>query len=150
MGTIAESFRLARMSRLMLILTLAPLALPLGFLASAAFGKSQLLGPAVFVVAIYSWVWLRFRPTQFVVRPEVPEVIWPLKRRRIRRDGISGVRLIDARELRREMGWCLRVGAGGCGVDSAGCGRGSGESCRSTSRAPTAWWGSSESAAGRG
>ena len=101
------------MSRLMSILTLALLALPLGFLASAAFGKTRLVGPAVLVVAIYSWIWLRFRPTRFVVRPEVLEVIWPLKRRRMRREGISGVRLIDVRELQREVGWCMRVGAGG-------------------------------------
>jgi len=101
------------MSPLILTLTLGLLAVPLVFLASVVFGKKLLVGPAVFVVAIYSWVWLRFRPTLFVVRPGVLEVVWPLKRRQIRRDDISDVRLVDRRDLRRELGWCMRVGAGG-------------------------------------
>jgi len=113
MSTTVQSFRLARMSPLILTLTLGLLAVPLAFLASAAFGKKLLVGPAVFVLAIYSWVWLRFRPTLFVVRPGVLEVVWPLKRRQIRREDISDVRLVDRRDLRRELGWCMRVGAGG-------------------------------------
>jgi hypothetical protein len=40
-------------------------------------------------------------------------VVWPLKRREIRRDGIAGVRLVDRRTLRRDIGWGMRVGAGG-------------------------------------
>ncbi len=101
------------MSPLILILTLGLLALPVVFLASAVFGKRLLLAPALLIVAIYCWVWFRFRPTLFVVRPNVLEVVWPLKRRQIRRDDISGVRLIERRELKREVGWCMRVGAGG-------------------------------------
>jgi hypothetical protein len=101
------------MSPLILGLTLGLLALPLGFLASAALGRSPLLGPALLVVAIYGWVWLRFRPTRFVVRPDGLDVIWPLKVRQIPREDISEVRLIDRRELRREVGWGVRVGAGG-------------------------------------
>jgi len=61
----------------------------------------------------YAWVWARFRPTAFVVHPDSLEVIWPLKRRRIRRDGISSVRIIDRQRLRQEVGWGMRVGAGG-------------------------------------
>jgi len=69
--------------------------------------------PALPVVGIYVWVWLRFRPTRFVLRPDALEIVWPLKRRRIRRDAISSARLVDASELRREAGWGMRVGAGG-------------------------------------
>ena len=65
------------------------------------------------VIAIYSWIWLRFRPTRFVVRPDVIDVAWPLKRRTIPRDDISEARLIDRGELRRETGWGMRVGARG-------------------------------------
>ncbi|MBI4483576.1 MAG: hypothetical protein HY652_11895 [Acidobacteria bacterium] len=101
------------MSVLILILTLGLLALPLVFLANVVFGKWAYVAPALLVVAIYFWVWLRFRPTLFVIRPDVLEVVWPLKRRQIRRDDISDVRLIDRQELRREAGWCMRVGAGG-------------------------------------
>lgn len=108
-----KSFRLAPMSPVILILTLALLAVPVVFLATAVLGKSLIVVPGVFVVAIYAWVWLRFRPSRFVVHPRALEVIWPLKRRQIRRESISAVRLMDRRELRREAGWCMRVGAGG-------------------------------------
>jgi hypothetical protein len=113
MSTAVKTFRLARMSPLILMLTCALLVLPLIFVANAVFGKLLVVVPALVVVAIYSWVWLRFRPTRFVVRVDGLEVIWPLKRRYIRREDIAHVRLIARGELRSETGWCMRVGAGG-------------------------------------
>ena len=113
MSVDAASFRLAPMSRMILVLTLVLLAIPAFFAAAVAFGNRTLEGPAVLVLAIYAWVWLRFRPTRFVVRRSVIDVVWPLKRRRIPRAGISGVQLIDACELRRRAGFAMRVGAGG-------------------------------------
>jgi hypothetical protein len=107
------SFRLAPMSSMIRILTLILLAIPLAFFAVALIGTSILVGPAALVATMYSWVWLRFRPTMFVVRSNVLEVIWPLKRRQIERKNIAGVRTIDNEELRREIGWGVRVGAGG-------------------------------------
>jgi hypothetical protein len=65
------------------------------------------------LVLIYGWVWTRFRPTGFVVHSHAVEVIWPLKRRLIPRDQITAARLIDRQELRRQVGWGMRVGAGG-------------------------------------
>lgn len=113
MSTAATSFALARMSRLILVLTAGLLALPIVLLANVASGKRALAAPALVVVAVYAWVWLRFRPSRFVVRPDVLEVVWPLKRRRIPRRDISDLRLLDGEGLRREIGWGLRVGAGG-------------------------------------
>jgi hypothetical protein len=107
------SFRLARMSPLVLALTLALFVLPVALFAGALFWKRLLAVPALFVLAIYAWVWLRFRPSRFVVRPEGLLVIWPLKRREIPREEISAARLIDRKELRREIGWGMRIGAGG-------------------------------------
>jgi hypothetical protein len=106
-------FALARMCPFMLRLTLAMAALPLALLIAAASGPRLLWGPALLLVLIYGWVWTRFRPTAFVIHPQAVEVIWPLKRRQIRRDQISAVRLIDRQELRRQVGWGMRVGAGG-------------------------------------
>jgi Bacterial PH domain len=108
-----QTFRLARMSPLILGLTLVALAVPVVFFVTVIAGGRLLLIPVLLVVAIYGWVWLRFRPTRFVVHPDVLEVTWPLKRRQLRREDISDVRLIDRRELRRDAGWCMRVGAGG-------------------------------------
>lgn len=107
------SFRLAPMSPMIRGLTGILLAIPLAFFAATLVGTSILVGPAVLVVSIYSWVWLRFRPTMFVVRQDVLEVIWPLKRHQIARVNITGVHTVDNNELRREVGWGVRVGAGG-------------------------------------
>lgn len=106
-------FRLAPMSALIRGLTLLLLALPIIFLAIAASGSYLLALPAVLLLAIYAWVWLRFRPRAFVVHANALEVLWPLKRRRIARDGITAVRMLDGEELTREIGWGTRVGAGG-------------------------------------
>jgi hypothetical protein len=108
-----SSFRLVRMSPLIRVLTLILLAVPVEFLGTVAAGRSLLAAPALLVISIYSWVWLRFRPSAFIVRPDAIEVQWPLKRRRIPRDDIAGVRALQQGELRRKVGWCARVGAGG-------------------------------------
>ncbi len=107
------SFPLARMSPLIMTLTLLLLALPLAFLVSALSGRGLVAVPALFILIVYAWVWFRFRPSRFVVHQRVIEVIWPLKRREIPREDILNVRLIDRQELRREIGWGMRVGAGG-------------------------------------
>jgi hypothetical protein len=100
------------MSPLIWFLTLILLALPVVLLAVGR-GKWLLGAPALLVIAIYGWVWLRFRPSSFMVHPGSLEVVWPLKRRQIRRESITSVRLIEGRALRRELGWCMRIGAGG-------------------------------------
>ncbi len=111
--TTIDDFRLARMCTLVRTLTLVILALPLLFLVAALLGTRSLALPALFLIAIYAWVWLRFRPTRFAVQPTGLQVIWPLKRRHLPQRGISSVRVIDKPELEREIGWGLRVGAGG-------------------------------------
>lgn len=107
------TFRLAPMSPLILALTLVLLALPVVFLAAAAVWTPLLAAPALFMLVIYLWIWLRYRPSAFVVRPRTLEVTWPCMRREIPRDDISAVRVIDRETLRREVGWGMRVGAGG-------------------------------------
>ena len=101
------------MSRDLLIVTLVLLALPVVFIGIAVTGRSILVGPGLLLIIIYAWVWLRFRPTLFVVHPRELEVVWPLKRRRLNRDEITEVRLIDKAELRQKVGFGMRVGAGG-------------------------------------
>ena len=107
------TFRLAPMDFLMRLLTLALLALPPLFLAIAVLGNRWLLGPAAFLVAVYVWIWLWFRPTRFIVQPRVLEIVWPVRRRTIPREDVVAVRLLDKHELRREVGWAMRGGAGG-------------------------------------
>jgi hypothetical protein len=107
------TFPIARMCRFIFLLTVALLALPVAFLLGAAFGPRLLLGPGVLVLFIYAWIWTRFRPTAFIVHPHALEVVWPLKRRELDRMLITDVRLLARQELRREIGWGVRVGAGG-------------------------------------
>ena len=107
------SFRLAPMSTLILWLTIGLWAIPVFFLGRAALARSPLLVPGIIVLAIYLWIWLRFRPTRFIVHPEALEVIWPLKRRVIPRSQIAQTRIVSNQDLRREIGWGMRVGAGG-------------------------------------
>ena len=113
MDTQVKTFRLAPMSGFIRTLTLGLVALPLIFLVGGAWGRTWFAAPGVLLILLYLWVWLRFRPSRFVVHPDALEIVWPLKRRRIARASITQVRLVDRAELRREVGWGMRVGAGG-------------------------------------
>ncbi len=106
-------FRLAPMSAVIAAMTVVVLAIPAVFLLIAANGGRLLATPGFLVIAIYMWVWLRFRPTAFVIHGDALEVVWPLKRRRILRADIASVRMVDRREIREQIGWGMRVGAGG-------------------------------------
>ena len=68
---------------------------------------------ALLVLAIDAWVWLRFRPSRFTVQGSGLEVIWPLKCRHIPRESIVSARVVGRQELKKEIRWGLRVGAGG-------------------------------------
>jgi hypothetical protein len=108
-------FRLAPMSGATRGLTMVALVVPAVLFVFAAVASGLLLGPALFVAAVYGSVWLWFRPSRFVVHPGTLEVVWPLRCRAIPRADIVDVRLIGTGDLRRETGWGLRVGAGGLG-----------------------------------
>jgi len=101
------------MSPLIRAITLMLLALPVIFLALALTGARFHLVPGLCVLVLYMWIWLRFRPSRFVVHDQSLEVIWPLKRYAIPRADILSVKMIDRQELRKMIGWGMRVGAGG-------------------------------------
>ena len=113
MDATTHSFRLAPMSPVILIVTLGVLTMMAVLFLGALVSDLALVVPGALVAGACAWVWLRFRPSLFLVRPGALEVVWPLKRRQIRREDIASVRLIEPRQLRREAGWCMRVGAGG-------------------------------------
>lgn len=106
-------FRIAPMSPLILGLTLMLIAIPVIFLSFHFVGYSILLGPGIILVLLYAWVWLRYRPSRFVIHPDKLEIIWPLKRRCLERRKITSVRIIDSKELQQKAGWCIRIGVGG-------------------------------------
>jgi hypothetical protein len=109
-----QEFALAPMSPFIRGLTLFMLALPVAFIGTAMLGPSSLLLPAgTVLIALYAWVWLRFRPTRFVVSRDAIDVHWPLKHRRIARSSIRSVRRLNDTELRALAGAGIRIGAGG-------------------------------------
>lgn len=113
MTSTGKSFRLAPMSPLIRTLTLGLLLLPVMGLVSAAYGIPGIVFPSLIMVPIAGWVWCRFRPSRFVIGADAVEVTWPLKFRQIPRSSIVEVVVLDRRELRRKIGWGVRVGAGG-------------------------------------
>lgn len=108
------AFPLAPMSPLIVLLTGIVLAVP-GVLGLAAVwsGQPVMLGVAGAVVGLYVAVWLWARPSRFEVSADGLAVVWPLRRRFIPRARIGAVRLVDRSDLRRELGWGVRVGVGG-------------------------------------
>ena len=113
MNITAQHFRLAPMSPVISMLTLLLLTLPVVFIAIAIFVNPVLAVPALCLMALYAWVWLRFRPTQFIIYPDRLEVRWPLKRRSIARGDIAAARCMDKRALQELIGRGVRIGAGG-------------------------------------
>src|SRR5262245_23598859 len=108
-----QTFRIAPMSTAIRTLTALLLAIPAAMAIGLLAGVHALIAPLVLIVMVFAWVWLRFRPSAFVVHPTRVEVVWPLKRRTIDRAGIVSCRIIDAAQLKREVGWGARIGAGG-------------------------------------
>lgn len=107
------TYRLARMSPGLRVLTIVLLLLPAVFLVAVLAGQKDAAIPLVMVAAIFGWVWRGFRPGAFVIHPNALEVVWPLKRRVMPRQSILSLRQMDAKTLKTEIGWCARIGAGG-------------------------------------
>src|SRR5689334_1079208 len=109
----SKSFALAPMSPAIWWFTVVLLLVAAVLIALAVLGKPPGAVPALLAVAVYAWVWLGFRPARFIVHADALEMVWPLRREIIPRTQIAGVRLIDRPELRSEIGWGIRIGAGG-------------------------------------
>jgi hypothetical protein len=101
------------MSPGVLVLTIVLLVVPVAFLVAILTGQKEMEAPFIISCAVYGWVWLGFRPSTFILNPHELEVVWPLKRRRVPRQSILTVRQLDAKTLKAEIGWGVRVGAGG-------------------------------------
>ncbi|MGH7266430.1 MAG: hypothetical protein ACREMB_16530 [Candidatus Rokuibacteriota bacterium] len=136
------TFRLAPMSPLVRLLTGPLLALPVVLAFVALTGPpsiSPMLGAGCLLVPlVYFATWLYARPTRFEVGPAALVIVWPMRRRHLRRTDIAGARGLAPGEFRREFGWGVRIGVGGCGAGTAGCGRRGEASWTCTSRARTA------------
>jgi hypothetical protein len=105
---------------------------------------------AVFLIAMYAWVWLQFRPRQLTVDGARLQVMWPLKRRENPRVDITSARVVNRQELKGRSDAVCELVLADFGVDSAGSGRRGGGWSRCISRALIVSCGSSALTAGRG
>lgn len=110
-------FRLAPMSAAIWVLTLVCLAIPPALAVAAVRAPRPvhgiLIGVALVTLGLYALIGLAFRPTSFVIEPDALVLNWPLRTRRIERSCIVRARVCSFAELRAELGYVLRVGAGG-------------------------------------
>ncbi|GAB4568376.1 MAG: hypothetical protein Tsb0020_21760 [Haliangiales bacterium] len=110
-----QYFAIAAMSRGILALTAAMLAVP-AIMAAAALAYPSargLLWVAAFMVAIYLWIWLWWRPSRFEVTPSALILHFPTRRRRFPRERLGRARQLTGPAMRSELGATLRIGAGG-------------------------------------
>ena len=105
--TLPVIYRLAPMSAVMWMLTIALLAIPV---VSAGIG---LLMVGLALAILYLWVWLWMRPRHFAVDEDALVIAWPLRSRRIERPEMRSARIITAKEFRRDYGLAVRIGVGG-------------------------------------
>jgi hypothetical protein len=112
-------FRLAPMSTGMLISTAIVLVIPIVLAVQVRYVppmlRTVMAGVAVAVALVYAVIWFAMRPSAFVVGPDELELVWPVRRRTIPRADIVRVRKLAMADLKREIGYMLRVGAGGLG-----------------------------------
>ncbi len=110
-----QRFAIAAMSRGISALTTAMLAVPAVMAAAALAYPSVrgLLWVAAFMVAIYAWIWLWWRPSRFEVTPSALILHFPTRRRRFPRERLGRARQLTGPALHSELGSTLRIGAGG-------------------------------------
>ena len=112
-----ETFRVARMSPLILGLTLMLLSMPVVFFGIAIFFATPaapvLLAAGAFVTAIYLWIGLVMRPARYELEAGELSLVSPLRRLRIPLHDVAGGRVLELSAFREEFGNMMRIGAGG-------------------------------------
>jgi hypothetical protein len=101
------------MSAIFRLLTILVLALTGFFVAGALLGLDSLGPAAAGTVILLIAVRLYSRPTAFELSPTSLDIVFPVRTLRHARDASFGARRVTAKELRRDFGFCLRIGVGG-------------------------------------
>lgn len=109
-----RSFRLAPMCGLIGGLTLAMLSLPV--VLGVAFLRSM-PAPALWLpgmlALLYLAIWLWWRPHRFELDAKGLTIHWPLRRQHIPWCEIRAARQLRNADVRSELGFAARIGAGG-------------------------------------
>lgn len=112
-----QVFKIARMSPLILGLTIVLLFLPVLFLGIGIFGagpaRAILLVTGVLIVLLYLGIWVYGRPSSYRVTPAELMIIWPIRSRPVPRHDVASARVMTLKDFRTEYGNTVRIGAGG-------------------------------------
>ena len=111
-----RSFSIAPMDGLMRTLTIFVGLLPLVFLGLAAVPspvRPWMGATSLALLALYAGVWLIARPDAYLLDAEALVLRFPLWSRRIPRTELTGLTRYPGTAFRDEVGWGMRVGAGG-------------------------------------
>ncbi len=117
LASVKTRFALAPMSASMWAMTIVCWAIPIAMWTGTRYAPPpvrDLMGWVVgLVVVLYVFVALWMRPTAFYTDPDGLELVWPMRQRRIERSAIIRARVLDMAQLKSELGYMMRVGAGG-------------------------------------
>jgi hypothetical protein len=112
-----QLFPIARMSPLILGLTVLLFPLPALFLGIGLFfggpARPIMLGVGALIVLLWIGIWVYARPRHFEVSPAELVLVWPIRRTRIPRSDVASARVMNLALFRAEFGNTIRVGAGG-------------------------------------
>ncbi len=75
--------------------------------------NTPLIPIALFFVLLMIGVWLWMRPSHYIVDSTGLTIVWPLRKFHIARAGIVGVRTLDKEQVKKEIGFAVRIGVGG-------------------------------------
>lgn len=108
-------FRLAPMSRSIVVLTAVAWGVPVLFFVLAAFAPVPrfMVGVGVAVAVLYGAVWLWWRPASFLLTGAGLVLEFPGRRALVEAREMTGARRLEAPDFKREFGFALRVGVGG-------------------------------------
>lgn len=95
------------MSGLIMALTLLVLCVPVALFVSGLWRL------ALAIALLYVGVWVFMRPHSFEVSHVGLDLLFPLRRSRVRRADIVCARVLTKAEFKQEFGFAARVGAGG-------------------------------------
>ena len=101
------------MSAVFRLLTVLVFAVAGFFVVGAILGAESLAAAAAGTVLLFVAVWLYSRPTEFLLSPTSLDIVFPIRTLRRTRDASFGARRVTAKELRKDFGFCLRIGVGG-------------------------------------
>ncbi len=80
---------------------------------AVAKDESTLFTVAIFFILLMTWVWLWMRPTHYMLDSKALTIVWPLRKYVMLKSSISGVRILDKKQIKEELGLAIRIGVGG-------------------------------------